>query len=391
MKDAASSAGERATQARHNLMQMAASMSGVIHLGAGDPDLPTPSEIIREAIRLMKDRRGALSARGLDGLRIALSERYGKEKALSYDPEREVLITNGAQEALFLTMLALVGPGDEVLVQDPRYSSYDQSIEAAGGKIVEIPTGCNHRFELDPEELRKQAKTGRALVFVNPNNPTAALTPPDAVREIAAVARQSELTVISDEVYEQLSYDGAEPLSVAQCEAMRDRTIILSSFSKTYAMTGFRVGYLLGPSHFIEAAARLKQIVSGPCPLFSQYAALAALTGSQDGRRSILRILTSRRKVMMEGLDSLPIPYGHPGAGFFIWADISRFGLPADEFCQRLLLEGKVLVFPGTSFGDRWKNYVRISILEPEERLTEAVERIRRLGEKIQGGRAHER
>jgi aminotransferase len=378
-------AGERATQARYNLMQLAAEMSDVIRLGAGDPDLDTPSEIIREAIVLMENRPGALSPNGLSTLREALAEQFVREKSLSFSPDTEILITNGAQEGLFLTMLALVNPGDGVLVQDPRYSSYDQAIEAAGGRVIEVPSGHNHRFELDPDKLEAKSREGRLLVFVNPNNPTAALNSPETVREIAAIARDSNLHVISDEVYDGLVFEDVEVLTLAQCEGMRNRTVVLSSFSKTYAMTGFRVGYLAGPSRFIQCATRLKEVISGPCPLFSQYAALAALTGPQDGRKRILQTFEGRRKIMMKGLDSLDIPYGHPGGGFFIWADISRLGLSASDFCHQLLLEAKVLMFPGTSFGERWKNYVRISILEDEHRLEEAIERIRRFEQKIQG------
>ena len=377
-------AGERATQARYNLMQVAAEMEDVIRLGAGDPDLDTPPEIIHDAIQLMRNQQGALSASGLSTLREALAEHFENNKSLSFNPDSEILITNGAQEGLFLTMLALVNPGDGVLVQDPRYSSYDQAVEAAGGRVIGIPSGHNQRFELAPENLKAKVGEGKVLVFVNPNNPTAALNSSDTVREIAAICRDANLLVVSDEVYEGLVFDDVEVRTIAQCEGMRDKTVILSSFSKTYAMTGFRVGYLIGPPHFIQAAARLKATISGSCPLFSQYAALAALTGSQKGRNEILQTFTCRRKIMMDGLSSLDIPYGHPGGGFFMWADISRYGLPASEFCRRLLLEAKVLMFPGTSFGERWKNYVRISILENEQRLADAIERIRGFAQKIQ-------
>jgi aspartate/methionine/tyrosine aminotransferase len=379
MKDPSS--GERATQARYNLMQMAAGMKDVVRLGAGDPDLPTPPEIIGEAIHRMSQKEGSISTRGLDGLRRALAEHYKDEKGLDYDPDSEILITNGAQEGLFLTLLALVNPGDGVLVQDPRYSSYDQAVEAAGGTIIQVPTGRDYNFALEPDDLKEQARNGKLLVFVNPNNPTASLVPAPTVREIAAVAREEGLFVISDEVYDKLVFDDVEVVSVAECEGMREQTVILSSVSKTYAMTGFRVGYLLGPKWFIDAAARLKKVISGRSPLFSQYAALSALTGSQVSRQQILGIFTARRKAMMEGLDSLGIRYGHPGAGFFIWADISRFAVPADEFCRRLLLEARVLMFPGTSFGERWKDYVRISILEPVERIAEGIERMRAFAE----------
>jgi len=378
LKTPVPSAGERATQARYQLMQLAAEMEDVVRLGAGDPDLHTPGEIVKEAVRLMGRGKGQITEQGLDKLREAISEQLADERELDYAAETNVLITNGAQEALFLSMLALVDPGDRVLVQDPRYSSYDQAVEAAGGKIVAIPPRGRHDFCLDPDELVARAGSARVLVFVNPNNPTAALHPPDLVRSIARIADQHDLVVLSDEVYDKLTFDSAEVLSIAQCERMRERTVVLSSFSKTYAMTGFRVGYLAGPAHFIQAVTRLKQAISGPCPLFSQYAALAALTESGQGRGRILETFAGRRRIMLQGLDSLGIPYGAPGGGFFIWADISKFGRPAHDFCLELLREARVLMFPGTAFGEHWKDFVRISILEPEERLEEGIKRLGR-------------
>ncbi len=386
MKTPVLSAGEKATQARYKLMQLAAQMEDVVRLGAGDPDLDTPPEIVREAVRLMRRDEGKNSERGLDRLRDAISQQLRDERDLEYDSEASILITNGAQEALFLSMMALVDTGDGVLVQDPRYSSYDQAVEAAGGRIVEVPPRGRHDFCIDPDQLAAHAGSGRVLVFVNPNNPTAALHTPELVRLIAEISHQQNLLVLSDEVYDKLVFDSANVLSIAQCEGMRERTVILSSFSKTYAMTGFRVGFLAGPAHFIEAVAHLKKVISGPCPVFSQYAALSALTGSQQGRKKILATFAGRRKILLAGLDSLGIPYAHPGGGFFIWADISRFGMAAHDFCLELLQKARILMFPGTAFGQHWKDFVRISILEPEERLREGIERLGYFTERVQRG-----
>jgi len=368
--------GERATQSRQKLMQLAASMEDVISLGGGDPDLHTPPHIVREAVRLMTCGRVSSPPAGLPGLRAALAGHYRKQKGVDFDPESEILITNGAQEALFLTMMALVNPGDGVLMPDPRYSSYDQAIEAAGGTIVELATGENHRFELQPAELQRKVNQGKVLILVNPSNPSGALVPAGDVKRIAEVARRAGLPVVSDEVYEALTFDDAPYLSMVQCEGMRPQTVTLSSFSKTYAMTGFRVGYLIGPPPFIDAATRLKIITSGPCPTFSQYAALAALTGPQEPARAIRATFASRRRIMMQRLDALGIPYGHPGGTFFFWTDISRFGLAAEEFCHRLLTDARVLFLPGTAFGTRWSSYVRISILQNEDFIREAMRRV---------------
>lgn len=362
-----------ADEKRFSLVELAAQLDGVISLGRGDPDLDTPRHIIEGAHRRMASPPDELTVAGLEELRRAIAKRYEIEKSLSFDPASEILVTNGAQEGLFLSVLALLNPGERILVPDPRYGSYDQAIATAGGEIVSIPTGEDYDFGLTPEALTEQ---GKVLLLVNPSNPTGALTPPARVRAISEIAEREKMIVISDEVYEKLTF-GEEVLSVAACDGMRERTVTLSSLSKTYAMTGFRVGYLLGPSSFIDAATRLKADVSGPTSLFSQFAALAALEGSQDSIDAFRKIYAGRLRVMTAGLDALSIPYGKPGGGFFVWADISRFGIDAETFCRRLLKEARVLMFPGTAFGAKWSHFVRISLLQPEPKIEEALDRIR--------------
>ncbi len=368
---------EQKTETRYNLVEMASRMSDVITLGRGDPDLDTPGPIIDGAFQLMDGPIERPPVRGLDRLRQAIAARYERDRRLVVDPGREILVTNGAQEGLFLALLALVNPGDGVLMTDPRYSAYDQAVDAAGGRLVLVPTGRDHDFAPEPAEIQERAGRAKVLVLVNPSNPTGAMVHPEGVRAIADVARRAGLLVVSDEIYEGLVFDGVEVCSVATCEGMRDSTVTLSGFSKTYAMTGFRVGYLIGPPAFIEAAASLKAAISGPGPLLPQCAALAALEGPQESMEAFRQTFDGRRRLMMRGLDELGIPYGYPGGGFFVWADISRFGIPSGEFCHRLLSEARVLVFPGTSFGSAWEYYVRISLLQPEERITEALTRLK--------------
>jgi aspartate/methionine/tyrosine aminotransferase len=368
---------------RYSLVELASTLDGVISLGRGDPDLATPPHIVDGALERMRMPVASLTVDGLPELRAAIARRYREDKGLDFDPVAEVLVTNGAQEGLFLTVLALLDPGETILVPDPRYGSYDQAIEAAGAERVSLETGEGYDFGLTPEVVAAKADGAKALLLVNPSNPTGGLTTPDRVRAISAIARRSGLVAISDEVYESLVFDGSGVLSVAACEGMRERTVTLSSLSKTYAMTGFRVGYLLGPPAFIDAAAKLKAEISGPTALFSQYAALSALAGPQDSIAAYRRIYASRLRVMTEGLDRLRIPYGKPGGGFFVWADVERFGLDAETFCRRLLTEARVLVFPGTAFGEKWRSYVRISILQTEERLEEALARMARFMERI--------
>jgi len=368
--------GEAATSLRYKLMELATSMDDVISLGRGDPDLDTPRDIWEAALRRMESHNASSPVRGLDELREGIARRYADEKGLIFDPQREILVTNGGQEALFLSMLALVDPGDEVATPDPRYSSYDQAIGAADGKLVEIPTGMDHDFVLQPQDLREYAAGARVLVFVNPSNPTGAVVDADGSNALAHELRKTETVVISDEIYESIVYDDIDFRSLASCEGMRERTITLSGFSKAYAMTGFRAGYLVGDASFIDAVEALKGRLSGPCPLFSQYAALAALEQERDSRQEFLDIYTRRRSKMMAGLDSLRIPYCHPGGGIFLWADVSRFGMDAEHFCYQLLEKTGVLMFPGSSFGEKWKNWVRISLLAPEDRIECALDRM---------------
>jgi aspartate/methionine/tyrosine aminotransferase len=357
-------------------MELAETMPDVLSLGRGDPDMHTPAAIVEAGVRAFEHPVAPSPVRGVSRLRSALAERYAREKGLHFDPDREILITNGAQEGLFLTMLALVNPADEVLVPDPRYSSYDQAIEAAGGRLIELPTSADDDFQLKAETLERHAGGAKLLILVNPSNPTGSLVPPEEVEGIATVARRRNLLMISDEIYENLVFDGGRAQSVAACDGMRESTVTLSGFSKTYAMTGFRVGYLAGPPAFIEAATQIKAAVSGPCPLLSQHVALAALEGSQATVADLHAVFARRRRLMLDGLTALGIPYGTPGGGFYVWADISQFGMPASAFCRRLLIDHRVLIFPGSSFGAKWSGYVRISLLQTEERLTEALDRL---------------
>ena len=376
MNDRTARQGEQATSLRYRLMELAASRDDVISLGRGDPDLATPAGIWEAALRKLERPPRSTPVRGSEELRAAIARRYAEENGLSLDPEREILITNGGQEALFLAMLALVDPGDRVATPDPRYSSYDQAIGAAGGELVEIPTGVERDFVLQADDVRTYTADAKLLVLVNPSNPTGAFVAADGVRAIAQAIQDTDTIVISDEIYESVVFDGERLLSLAACDGMRDRTVTLSGFSKAYAMTGFRVGYLLGNPSFIDAVEALKAATSGPCPLFSQYAAQAALEQEHDSRREFLEIYTRRRARLMAGLDELGIPYGFPGGGLFLWADLSRFGIDAEQFCYRLLEATGVLLFPGRSFGDRWQNWVRISLLAPEDRIGDAIERM---------------
>lgn len=368
--------GEQGTSLRYQMMDLARTRGDVISLGRGDPDLHTPPTIIEGALAAFASSERNDDIRGLPELRQGIASRYLEEKQIELDPRTEILITNGAQEGLFLAMLALINPGDRVACPDPRYTSYDQAIGASGGKIDAIPTGGNYPFELRAEDLRHYAADSKLLVFVNPSNPTGACVGPEGVEALAQAANELDLIVLADEIYEDVVFDGLSFRSFLSVDSTRERTVTLSGFSKSYAMTGFRVGYLVGSPEFIDAAAALKATTSGSCPAFSQQTALAALEATHDTRLDFLAIYASRRETLLNGFRNLGIPYGPHGGGLFVWADVSPFGIDAETFCYRLLDETGVLMFPGNSFGHRWNNWVRVSLLAREEEIREAIRRM---------------
>ena len=383
--------GERATSLRYRMMALARTREGVISLGRGDPDLDTPAAIIEGGLARFAMASGAPTpVRGLLSLREGIARRYARERGVEVDPATEITITNGAQEGLFLAMLALVEPGDQVACQDPRYSSYDQAIGVAGGEVVPIPTGGDQPFQLGADELREHARGAKTLVLVNPSNPTGACVGADGVRDLARAARDLDLVVLADEIYEDVVFGEAPFLSFLAADGARERTVVLSGFSKAYAMTGFRVGYLIGPPAFIDAVEALKSTTSGPCPAFSQYTALAALEADPDPRPAFLAVYQRRRRALMEGFAALGIPHGPHGGGLFMWADVSRWGMDAETFCYRLLDDAGVLMFPGNSFGERWRSWVRVSLLAPEELIREAMGRIAGFAAKLESGKSAE-
>ena len=288
-----------------------------------------------------------------------------------------VMVTTGGQEGLFLAMQAVIDPGDEILVPDPRYSSYDDAIRRAGGRMVMAPTNREDAFNLEAEAVEAAITPAtKALLIVTPSNPTAGIVSEDRARAIADVCIRHNLIVIVDEIYGKIVYAPYEHFSIGSLPGMAERTITLDAFSKAYAMTGWRCGYAAAPVDVIEAMARIKQVTTGPVATVSQWAGLAAMTGPQDCVGEYLAIYSERRQVLLDGLDSVGFAYGEPRGGLFVWADSSSTGIHAAELSYLLLQEGRVLIFPGTAFGEKWREYVRITMLEPIDTLREAVARM---------------
>lgn len=375
------------TQLRYALMELSAQYKDAIALGRGDPDLPTPTHIIDVVKGAIEQQRTAPTpVAGMPELRQALAEKFRRENRLPVE-EENIILTTGGQEGLFLLMQTLLDPGDEVLVPDPRYTSYDEAITSAGGRMVMIPTDHEDAFNLRPEAV-EAAITPRtkAILIVTPSNPTGGIVTEERLRQIAEIAIKHNLIVISDEIYEKFVYDGWKHFSIGSLPGMEERTITLNGFSKTYAMTGFRCGFAAAPRNFIQAMAKVKAVTTGPVATISQWAGLAALTGTQEPIREFLRIYSERRKVMMDGLLDMGLSFSEPRGAFFLWTNSSSVGIHATELSYLLLKEAQVLIFPGTGFGENWGGYLRVSILQTTDLLKEALERMKPVVERYRAG-----
>ncbi len=366
------------TKLRYALMELAAQIPDAITLGRGDPDLNTPEHVIAAARTAILNGSADLPVpvAGLLPLREAVAANLRSQNNIPVQRDN-ILITDGGQEALYLIMLALLDPGDEILVPDPRYTSYDEAIHQAGANMVLVPTYPEDNFDLRAAEVEAAItpKT-KAILIISPSNPTSAVVSPANLRAIATIAKQHNLIVLSDEIYEKYVYPPAEQRSMASLPGMFERTVTLGGFSKTYAMTGWRVGYVAAPADFIGTMTAVKAATTGPLSAVSQYAALAAATGSQACVAEYREIYRRRILFMKSGLNNLGFTFGEPQGAFFVYTNAMSCGIPAFELSYLLLKEGHVLIFPGTAFGEKWVDWLRISVLQPEDQLSMALDRM---------------
>lgn len=364
---------------RTRMLEIAAGLPDVIAMGRGDPDFHTPHHIVEAAKRAIDNNQHHYThPAGLVPLREAIADTLRRENGLEYSRD-EIIVTAGVQESIMLIMLALVNPGDEVLITSPRFTTYDMAVTLCGGIPVPVPTYEEDDFALRPEAIEARiTERTKAVVLVSPNNPTGAVTPPAMIREIAALVQRHDLVLVSDEIYSKMIYEGAEHLSAGTLPGLRARTITLNGFSKSYAMTGWRVGYLAAPEPFTRLLVEPRHTLSINTNTPAQYAALAALTGPQDAVSAMLEAYGERRAYLMTALKEMGFTYGHPGGAFYIYTNVSSSGLPSPQFCEELLRQAQVMVFPGAMFGDDSDKYIRISYLQPIERIREAVARMQK-------------
>jgi aminotransferase len=363
---------------RTKMLEIAAGLDNVIALGRGDPDFHTPAHVVEAAkAALDANAHHYTGPTGLPPLRQAIAENLKAEYRLDYTAD-EIVVTAGVQESIMLCMLGLITPGDEVLITSPRFTTYDTAVHLCGGVPIPVPTYQKDDFALDVAEIegRITDKT-RMFVLVSPNNPTGAVTPPDVIRKIADLAIKHDILVIADEIYAKLIYPPHEHLSLATLPGMKDRTITLNGFSKTYAMTGWRVGYMAAPADFVEKLVEPRHTLSINTCTVSQHAALAALTGPQDEMEATFAAYAERRAYLMRALSDAGLSYGAPGGAFYIYTNISSTGMKAKPFCEALLRETGVMVFPGDMFGEPDSDFIRISYLQPLPLIREAMGRIK--------------
>ncbi|MFW6074724.1 MAG: pyridoxal phosphate-dependent aminotransferase [Chloroflexota bacterium] len=363
------------------LQALANATPGALSLGLGDPDFATPAHIVDAARRAIDGgHTGPAPARGLPEFREAVARKLARENNIEADPESEILITTGSQEGLFLLIQALLDPGDEILVPDPRYPSYDAAIQVAEAEMVLVPTHAENGFELQADEVeRRLTERSKALLLITPSNPTGAVITPQTLRRIAEIAQERDLFVISDEIYEHYLFDGAEHLSIGSLPGMQERTITISSLSKAYAMTGWRLGYLAAPEPFIDAVANLKWTLNRHTPTVSQWAGVAALDGPQDCIAEMRLEYDRRRRALVDALREMGFAVRDPRGAFYVWADISSTGLDAMSLSYLWLRDAGVMAFPGTGFGEQWSGYMRFTLRQPEHVLVQAAERIERV------------
>jgi aminotransferase len=356
-----------------------AGVEGVISLGVGEPDFITPDPFRDAAVRSIKEGKTKYTSNyGIKPLRTAISEHTAKLRGVMYDPDREILVTVGVSEAVDLALRATLNDGDEVILADPSYVAYVPGIILAGGVPVPVPTEEANDFRLVPEAVAKAiTPSTRAILLGFPNNPTGGVLLKADVEGIARLAREHDLLVYADEIYDRLVY-GVPHHSIISEPGMKERTIYLAGFSKSYAMTGWRVGYACAPAEIVEQMMKIHQYTVMCVPTAAQYAALEALRNGEPEVKRMHDAYDERRQLMWKRLNAMGLHCFEPRGAFYCFPNITSTGLSDDEFCERLLKEEKVVVVPGNAFGERGKGHVRACYAASIENIGEACDRIER-------------
>jgi len=359
-------------------------MKDAISLGVGEPDFETPWHIRDEGIySLEKGRTFYTSNAGLKELKIEICNYLKRRYDLSYYYENEVLVTVGGSEAIDIAMRAMVNPGDEVLIPQPSYVSYEPCALLTGAKPVIINLKHENQFRLTAQELEEAiTEKTKLLVLPFPNNPTGAIMERKDLEEIAEVIKKHDIFVISDEIYSELCYTD-QHVSIANIEGMQERTILINGFSKSYAMTGWRLGYACGPKEIIEQMTKIHQFCIMCAPTTSQYAAVEALKNGDEDVQNMREAYNQRRRYLVHAFKEMGLECFEPFGAFYMFPCIKEFGMTSDEFATRFLMEEKVAVVPGTAFGDCGEGFIRISYAYSLDNLKLAIGRLQHFVEKL--------
>ena len=352
-------------------------MEDAISLGVGEPDFDTPWHIRDEGIySLEKGRTFYTSNAGLKELKVEICNYLRRRFGLEYDPAHETLVTVGGSEAIDIALRAMVNPGDEVLIPQPSYVSYEPCAVLADAVPVIINLKAENEFRLTAQELRDViTDRTKILVLPYPNNPTGAIMERSDLEAIAEVIREKDLFVISDEIYGELTYK-EKHVSIAQLPGMKERTILINGFSKAYAMTGWRLGYACGPAEILEQMLKIHQFAIMCAPTTSQYAAVEAMKNGDEDVAQMREQYNQRRRYLMRAFEEMGLPCFEPYGAFYVFPCIAEFGMTSDEFATRFLQEEKVAVVPGTAFGDCGEGFIRISYAYSLENLKVAIGRL---------------
>ena len=368
---------------------LVASTEGVISLGVGEPDFVTPDNIRKAAIDSINAGMTTYTSNyGTMELREAVARYLDEQYSIRYNPANEIVITVGTSEAMDITLRTLVSPGDEVLVPEPCYVSYEPGISLCGGKTVYIHTRDEDRFKLTPELLRAAiTENTKVLIVPYPSNPTGAIMTREELEEVAAIAIEHDLVVISDEIYSELTYNGLHHVSIASLPGMWERTIVINGLSKGFAMTGWRVGYVCGPVELIGQMLKIHQYTMLCAPIMSQVAAVEALENSRDSVKYMVEQYDIRRKYLVKRFNEIGLTCFEAEGAFYLFPSIAITGMDENDFAERLLEEESVAVVPGSAFGPSGAGHLRISYAYSMENLKEALNRIERFVEKHRNDR----
>ena len=357
---------------------IAESMEDVISLGVGEPDFQTPWAIRKAGITsLERGKTKYTSNRGLQKLRFEISKYVDRKTGVNYDGDSEILVSVGGSEAIDLAVRAVVSQGDEVIIPQPSYVCYEPVTRLAGGVPVIIETKAENDFKLTPKELKAAItpKT-KAIILPYPSNPTGAVMEREDLEKIADIIRQTDIIVISDEIYSELTFTDAGHTSIAKLEGMRERTVLVSGFSKAFSMTGWRLGYACGPGEIIAAMTKIHQFAIMCAPTTAQYAAIEALLSCEEAVADMKAEYNRRRRLMVAGFNRIGLTCREPKGAFYAFPSIKSTGLTSEEFCEKLLKSQRVAVVPGPAFGLGGEGCIRASYCYGTEHIIEALERI---------------